>query len=385
MLASADEIADAVKRYKERLFARNIRGFVGTRNPVNSEIRQTIAEAPNDFKFLNNGLTIVCERMQFTTDGRRNRVTLSKPSVVNGQQTATTLRLARDVPQSDVPGEEPRTLSLAGIKVPIRVIVVDRNRSEGDAYQDFISAVVKATNFQTKVTIPDLYANNWRQVDLGRRMRRAGFYYARKNETKTESRRQAGGRPIVDRRVLADAVGGCVEESLPHRLTKEMLYKEGVDAEVGNYEKIFDVSKPVEFFLTRYYLWQIVRDVLKGGIVDKPQEVGKWLVLFDIEQRIGRALDTRPTRFMTEAVSSGGTDDDTIAYCRTLVELLGEAVARFYERRHGTGQLPDDIAGFFKTRNLQPTFRAFLRSNGNRGREQRIGRAVADFRASLTM
>jgi hypothetical protein len=384
LLVPGDDIADAVKRYRDQLFARNIRGFVGARNQVNQEIWTTIERAPGDFKFLNNGLVIVCDRMEIVDDGDDYLCTFYSPSVVNGQQTATTLQLARDTYQPHPETGDQMMLSLRGVLAPVRAIVVDRDENDQGKYQDFISRVVKATNFQTKVTIPDLYANDWRQVEVGRKLRRAGYYYARKSETSRESTRQAAGRPIIKRKDLADAVGGCIEESLPHRVTKEMLYQEASDGQAGNYERIFDMERKADYFVSRYFLWAAVKEQLprkKGTkITPREQEQGKWLVLFELNRRIGRDLDKSPRSFIDNATAHGGVPAVEKAQ-KAAIKALAKAAGDFYAARAGRGNYKDDVAGFFKTKNLQPAFTKFISSDATHKRA--VEKAITTLRKAL--
>lgn len=68
---------------RKSLFNDNVRDFQGT-NPVNSEIYHTIADKPENFIVLNNGITIVCD------DFKQNntKISITNPQIVNGCQTS---------------------------------------------------------------------------------------------------------------------------------------------------------------------------------------------------------------------------------------------------------------------------------------------------------
>lgn len=59
---------DAVAKMYEfaglRLYARNIRGFLGEKTPINDGMTKTLAGEPDHFFYYNNGITIICDRAE---------------------------------------------------------------------------------------------------------------------------------------------------------------------------------------------------------------------------------------------------------------------------------------------------------------------------------
>ena len=47
-----------------RLFARNIRGFLGKTTKVNNSMKATLKNEPEKFFYYNNGVTIICDRAE---------------------------------------------------------------------------------------------------------------------------------------------------------------------------------------------------------------------------------------------------------------------------------------------------------------------------------
>ncbi|MER5482344.1 AIPR family protein [Streptomyces sp. NPDC002812] len=127
-------VTDGSGNIRKSLFYDNIRDFQDY-NPVNIEIRQTLAEAATQGRFavLNNGITIVAQNLQTT----RDKFTLSDYQIVNGCQTSHVLF-----------DERGKLTDL--IHIPLKVI------STQD--EEIISSVITATNRQTQVTAEDLYA-----------------------------------------------------------------------------------------------------------------------------------------------------------------------------------------------------------------------------------
>ena len=59
-IAEGDKVANLFDASGIRLFARNIRGYLG-RTEINRSMEHTISNSPQFFWYYNNGLTIVCD------------------------------------------------------------------------------------------------------------------------------------------------------------------------------------------------------------------------------------------------------------------------------------------------------------------------------------
>jgi AIPR protein len=85
---SAASLAQLVERHGKKLFERNIRYYLGSVG-VNTAIERTVRSRPEDFFYLNNGITAVAEAIN-KAPGNPSRCVfgLTKVSIVNGAQTA---------------------------------------------------------------------------------------------------------------------------------------------------------------------------------------------------------------------------------------------------------------------------------------------------------
>ena len=209
-LVPGDAIRDVVKEYGPRLFARNVRGFQGE-NAVNNKIMETILseEKASRFRYMNNGITVVCDRVRTYEETGVRAVRLWNPQIVNGQQTSYMLREAG--------------AKSANVRVLMKVVRIDRATGRDD-YESVVHDVVQATNWQTKVALSDLRSNDEIQVQLARALRKLGHYYQRKTTPWGQTLAAANNRPAVTRAQIADAVGGCLFESKPLREIKDNLY-----------------------------------------------------------------------------------------------------------------------------------------------------------------
>ena len=145
----------------ENLFHANVRGHLGILNPVNREIAATLRGPENDrFFFLNNGITIICEKYLYQSGGFP--VTLHRPQIVNGRQTAeTAFAVCKD-----------KSSRVGSVTVNVRVIETSD--------PELIEEISIATNSQSRVGTRDLRANSPIAKKLGSGLHRLGYYYVRK-------------------------------------------------------------------------------------------------------------------------------------------------------------------------------------------------------------
>lgn len=144
----------------ENLFHANVRGHLGILNPVNREIADTLRGPDNHrFFFLNNGITIVCEKYLYQSGGFP--ITLHRPQIVNGRQTAETIFAVCGKPSG-----------ATDLTVAVRVIETSD--------PDLIEEISIATNSQSRIGARDLRANSSIAKKLGAGLERLGYYYVRK-------------------------------------------------------------------------------------------------------------------------------------------------------------------------------------------------------------
>lgn len=87
-------IADWWTKFGDKLFAKNLRGFLG-KSDVNDEIQNTLSSEQENFWYYNNGITIIAESVDKTIVGGGNSDTgtfyCKNISVVNGAQTVSSI------------------------------------------------------------------------------------------------------------------------------------------------------------------------------------------------------------------------------------------------------------------------------------------------------
>jgi len=156
----AAALAGLVENHGQALFERNIRLYLGTVG-VNAAIARTVREAPNDFFYLNNGITIVAESIaQAQGDQRQCTFALTNCSIVNGAQTAGAIA----------------TATLGGHlsqEAKLMVTIIEIGGVAGDLGQ----RITKARNHQNVVRGVDFAALDPNQERLRQELAAAGAIY----------------------------------------------------------------------------------------------------------------------------------------------------------------------------------------------------------------
>ncbi|MFE2163589.1 AIPR family protein [Streptomyces sp. NPDC059447] len=143
---SAEELAGWYEQLGVRLFDQNVRFALGA-TEVNTTMVDSLLSAPQEFWYLNNGITVLCDSVRTTYIARRAqgqpvRLELGNPRVVNGAQTVAAARQAYE--------QEPRTV--ADALVSVRLICLD------GAPNDLAQRITRATNTQNHVEAQDFAA-----------------------------------------------------------------------------------------------------------------------------------------------------------------------------------------------------------------------------------
>jgi hypothetical protein len=172
-------VAALYERAGTRLFARNVRGFLGSTD-INEGMEATLKNEPEYFWYYNNGITIVCDDAKQESSRGQNILRVTNPQVINGQQTTRTL--ARTIRKG------------TRASVLVRVIRVPRGLGDGNHFETLVSRIVSATNWQNAIRPSDLMSNDQMQIEIERQFRKLNYLYVRKRMTKGEARRAAGTR-----------------------------------------------------------------------------------------------------------------------------------------------------------------------------------------------
>ena len=160
------------QRHGKALYAKNIRQHLGHKTDVNIAIRQTLGNSPSDFEYLNNGVTVLAEKINPKNNSGvlGKKLDLRGMSIINGAQTvASSARFVNDNPEADI----------AKAYVPITII-------QADLDNDFSKRVTRARNHQNLVLSQNFAALDDEQERLRRELALLGIHYAYKPEALDE-------------------------------------------------------------------------------------------------------------------------------------------------------------------------------------------------------
>jgi len=310
-----------------RIFARNIRGYLGGATDVNRSMVATLKDEPERFFYYNNGITILCDEAVKRSVHGRDVLQVGNPQIINGQQTTRALAAH--------PAEAARG------SVLVKVIRVPREADNGhNGFESLVSRIVAGTNWQNKITASDLMSNDRVQIDLERSFRKIGYVYIRKRQSKGEARRTAPKNyHLVKKEEIATAVAGCDLDPYVLRLGKENLFEEEF------YGKVFPNTDP-DFYLTRY---RLLRDVTYWARGNPQRGYAKWLVLNFVWSRVAPLVrvgrNARAFRLQCESMEA-----DLVVPLGKIINKVFAEVMRYYRHTRGKGAKQLDISRFFRDR-----------------------------------
>jgi hypothetical protein len=338
--ASGKQVGSLFNEIGIRLFARNIRGYLGN-TEINKVMRRTIDEEPEYFWYYNNGITITCDRVKQINKGSSNVIQITNAQIINGQQTTRTLA---QVKENDA-------------EVLIKLIEISRNTEQDHKkFGHVVSSIVSATNWQNAISQADLKSNDPEQVRIEKEMKKLNYFYIRKRMNKSEVAKYGGDRYSfkVNKEELARTMAAIKVDPYEIRLGKDRLFEDDI------YSEIFDGRSAADY-LTGYWLGRNVNYWVK---TDNRYSYSKWIVLNCLWSLIGsdlkrisyresfRKLSERPNKFAKELKP---LDD--------LVKLTLRMSLKFYsDNKKSDGRVQEPI-DFFKHVKYHVLFRQYLKQN----------------------
>lgn len=161
---NGEDLGALWEKYGRRLFAKNIRNFLGTSN-VNDGITNTIKNEPSNFIYFNNGITILCEDIKKKPIGGNEKsigaFTCNGISIVNGAQTFGAIGSFVNDADAD----------LGAVKVFVKFISLEGS-PEG-----FGERITIATNTQNKVDKKDFVSLDKEQARISTELKLEGINY----------------------------------------------------------------------------------------------------------------------------------------------------------------------------------------------------------------
>jgi len=145
-----DELVALAQKFGNKLYAANVRDYLGaksTARSINIQIGKTASNDPNEFWVFNNGITLLTNNFSF----RGNRIKCTGIAVINGAQTIGSL------------AESSQNKSLGNIKVLARIVKANNN--------NLILEIIRYNNTQNPIKAWELRVNDPIQDKIQREFR----------------------------------------------------------------------------------------------------------------------------------------------------------------------------------------------------------------------
>jgi hypothetical protein len=252
------ELAELERKYRYRIFQRNVRYWLKSTNRVNRSIAETLGtpEGRGHFWYYNNGIAIVCDsvsvREDEASDDGGGIARVQNLQIVNGCQTTTTL--GETVAQLEDPDS------------PAFVLVRIFEATD----QNLQSDISLYNNRQNAVKDRDLLSNDDPQANLQTEFdqldppwfyqRKRGEWDAQIKPHAARKRRYGTRARLIDNEVAAQAAYAFWHDAAVARARKRMLFVRKSDDEAGLYDEIFTDKTTAEWLLLPFRIYGYVNE-----------------------------------------------------------------------------------------------------------------------------
>jgi hypothetical protein len=249
----ASEIANLVNDdLNGYIFDLNIRKYIGNRGGVNKDILNTCSTEGGGhlFWFLNNGITIVCDKVDPVQDPDNPILKIENIQIVNGCQTSTSLAIAMKNGSL-----QPETKVLLRVYETNDLSLVDK--------------IVLTTNNQNKITGRNLRANEKIQYDIQKGFELYGYYLERKPR-QYENEEIDRKKIIPNEEVAISFLAIMLKKPSDARSRKYKVWDE-------YYDKIFNQSNLIESYLLSVLIHRIVNRQLLDDYSNSDEDLTRYL------------------------------------------------------------------------------------------------------------
>lgn len=227
---SAISLKMLYREYSRALLGLNLRYYIKNKR-VDTGLRDTITNKPNNFWYLNNGIVITCDK--YTVSGKI--ITLESFSIINGGQTTDMIY------KTDFDND---------FFIPCKIIKVPQEESTENSITNEEIAI--ASNSQKPIKAKDLVSNKPEQIELKAKLKQLNIQYITKNGETIENRFKDKNKHInIDR--LGKLGLFAIMQKPEARNNSSILY----DESKNYYHQIYKQSNPKLFVdllkLDNYY------------------------------------------------------------------------------------------------------------------------------------
>lgn len=236
------------KKHQKALYERNIRYFLGSReSDVNKAIQETLRTAPEDFFYLNNGVTALADLVDAPQGSKVNkRLRLRGLSIINGAQTiSSAAEFVTQNPECDI----------SAARVLVTII---NTGSEGK----FGRSVTRARNHQNPVSTGNFASLDPRQEELRRELNYLGYSYHYRPEAMPRNAEQSTNIITIEQAMKALALF-APDSRYPYWLKNEVARFQ--NAESSEYQSLFTQALTGAQLVNMVQFFRFVRDVIAAN------------------------------------------------------------------------------------------------------------------------
>ena len=247
-VALVSDLVALHRKHNKALYERNIRYFLGSReSDVNKSIQDTLRSAPDEFFYLNNGVTALADLVEAPQGTKANkRLRLRGLSVINGAQTISSA--AEFVAQNPI-------CDISSAKVLVTIIKAD---SEGK----FGRSVTRARNRQNPVSTGNFASLDPRQEELRRELTYLGYSYHYRPEATPRNAEASTSIVTIEQAMKALALF-AVDSRYPYWLKNEIARFQNADS--SEYQSLFTPTLTGAQLVNKVKFFRFVRDVLASN------------------------------------------------------------------------------------------------------------------------
>lgn len=247
-IALVSDLVELHRDNQKALYERNIRYFLGvSESGVNRSIQETLRTAPDEFFYLNNGITALADEIDQPKGTKTNRsLKINGLSVINGAQTISSA--------ADFVAQNP-SCDISAAKVLVTIIKADSDGAFG-------RSITRARNHQNPVSTSNFASLDPRQENLRREVAYFGYSYHYRPEAMPHNSEVSTKIITIEQAIKALALFE-IDSRYPYWLKNEVSRLQ--NSEATEYGTLFNSKLTGAQLVNKVKFFRFVRHVLSDN------------------------------------------------------------------------------------------------------------------------
>ena len=336
------EISRLYRQFQDKLFAKNIRLAVDGEKSIPKDIRNTLLHDPDNFFYMNNGITILAGELEKIDD----RIHIMNPQIINGQQTTRNIgKLDSGSIKDD-----------AVILIKAIALRANRNRSKDDV-KEIVSGIIRSTNSQNPVKVTQLVSNNKEHIILEKNLYQENWHYVRKigkYDTEPKRYRDLGstmtGKFTIEQLAMS-LLSNEVDPQIVPRDGSKKVFDQNNQKLYKHYKTIFRTSKKTGLYLFSYLVSEMAKPskrlIKSQNDMVLHRRAGRWYVSHALYKMLLHSFRVNEKRILRLLGHSKQGDAIKSKKLKEMSFLLHKAWKSFFEK-FASRDHKDNPAAFYK-------------------------------------